>query len=189
MYQLKSLIIHLLENISVVSISRQLGIKQQWSLPIKYLWCVLSRFLGTWKVWYNCVTRYIDCSFLRILYTDFQSCCANLHSHQQWMRVALYPQPYKYLLSVILLVLAILTGVRLKLCLGTGNLDSFPGLMRSWTLERNHYTTFLEQYISLLHSKSHPYTHRWEASSPPPSSTKLLFTENHRKPQLDTMQK
>lgn len=50
------------------------------------------------------------CSLLSILYPDFQSACASLQFHQQRIRVPFSPTT----LSVILLLFAILTGVKWK---------------------------------------------------------------------------
>ena len=47
-------------------------------------------------------------NFLR----NLQSSCTSLHPHQQWKRVPLSPYPHQHLLYLVLLILAIVTGVR-----------------------------------------------------------------------------
>ena len=53
--------------------------------------------------------------FLRNCYTNFHSDYTNLHSHQQWMSVPFTPHPLQHKLSLVLLMLAILMGVKYNL--------------------------------------------------------------------------
>ena len=52
------------------------------------------------------------CNFLKSWHTVFQSNCNFLYSHQQCMRVPVFPHPHPHLfLPVLFLVIAILVGV------------------------------------------------------------------------------
>jgi hypothetical protein len=54
-------------------------------------------------------------SFLSKLQIDFQSGCIRLQSYQQWRSVPLSPHPLQHVLSPVILILAILIGVKWNL--------------------------------------------------------------------------
>ena len=58
--------------------------------------------------WYN---NFIF-KFWRNFHNIFHSSCVNLHSHQQFMRVLFSSHPCQYLLSIVFLMTAMLTGVK-----------------------------------------------------------------------------
>ena len=54
-------------------------------------------------------------NFLRNRHTDIQRGCSSLHSHKQCRSVPFSPQPLQHKLSSVVLILAILTGVKWNL--------------------------------------------------------------------------
>ena len=66
-----------------------------------------TRRRGCW-VCGNSILNYL----INLYQMVFHSGRTSVHSHQQWVRVPFSPQPLQHLLLLILLVIAILTGVR-----------------------------------------------------------------------------
>ena len=63
---------------------------------------------------------------MRDCHTDFHRGCTSLHSHQQWVRVSFSPQPLRHLLLPVLLIIAILTGVRWYLSVSLSCISLIP---------------------------------------------------------------
>jgi hypothetical protein len=76
----------------------------------KSLWYLLGRCPGV--VFYGSYCSSVF-SFLRKLHSAFHNCCANLHSHQQCIRVPALWHPCQHLLLPLIMV--ILTGMRWNL--------------------------------------------------------------------------
>jgi hypothetical protein len=68
--------------------------------------------------------------FLRSLQIFFQSGCTSLHSHQQRKGVPFSPHPHQNLLLVVLLMMAVLTGVRWNLSLNFSCFKTFR--IKTW---------------------------------------------------------
>jgi isoprenylcysteine carboxyl methyltransferase (ICMT) family protein YpbQ len=82
-------------------------------------------------------------SFLRSLHMFLHSSCTNLHSHQDFMRVAFTPHSHQYLLLFVFLMLALLTGVRWNIKVVSICNSLWPGLLNIYSVVCGHLDFFL----------------------------------------------